>query len=86
MDYKIQMKKEKKKIVKTKRKLRKAIIEYKNNRRKRITRAMKYFVKDWRDNLNFVKIFRKTIREWKYEKKLNKQMHEYVKLCGKSKW
>jgi hypothetical protein len=86
MDYKTQMKKDKKRIVKVKIKLRKAIIKYKKCRRKRIIRAMKYFVKDWRENLNFVKIFRKTIKEWKAQKKLNKKMHEYVKLCGKSKW
>jgi len=85
MDYKIEMKKGKKKITKTRKKLDKLRCEYQGNRKKLIKRTIKNFISNWRENLNFYKILKMYIITTKRERKFQNQIHEYVKLCGKPK-
>lgn len=82
MDYKTKMKSNKIKIKKAKEKLQEIKDEHKSDRRKKINRVIRNFVKDWKSNLNLQKYF----FDWKIQRKLQKQIHEYVKLCGKPKW
>jgi len=78
MDYKKEMNQKRREINHMRKKLNKLIYEYEDNRTRWIKRAIRDFFIDWKKNLNPFKF-----KIWKAKRRLQKQMHEYVKLCGK---